>query len=176
MSGNGCGASQDNKESSSGSEYQESELENDASSDGNADAPNCCQRKGIDPDNDILYNGDDALVERSAKAKQTKDSDGLTDSVLQKSKQPYKERSACVKDLEGNNVALLLHFYQSGWTPKRKECKVLLQPGKVRMDALPQQNGKHQKMCIGMLLGRQWISMACVEQPSPNKPKAANKK
>eukprot|EP00957_Ditylum_brightwellii_P074364 5649899-Ditylum_brightwellii.AAC.1 len=123
MSNDGCSASQDNKESSSGPEYWESKSENDASSNDNADAPNCSQRKGIDPDNDTLYNDEDALVERSTKAKQAKDPDGLTDSVLQKSKQPYKESSACVKDSEGDHVASLLRFYQSGWTPKRKEHK-----------------------------------------------------
>eukprot|EP00957_Ditylum_brightwellii_P066671 5059784-Ditylum_brightwellii.AAC.1 len=125
MSNNRCSASQDNKESSSGSEYRESKLENDTSSNDNADVP----RKGIDPDNDILHNGEDASVERSAKARQAKDPDGLTDSALQKSKQPNDKSSTCVKDPEGNHVASLLHFYQSGWTLKWKEHKVLLQPG-----------------------------------------------
>eukprot|EP00957_Ditylum_brightwellii_P016094 1211862-Ditylum_brightwellii.AAC.1 len=79
--------------------------------------------KGIDPDNDISYNGEDALVKSSAKARQAKDPDGLTGSAPQESKQPNNKSSACVKDPEGNNVALSLRFYQSGWTPKRKERK-----------------------------------------------------
>eukprot|EP00957_Ditylum_brightwellii_P047952 3641670-Ditylum_brightwellii.AAC.1 len=70
MSNNGCSASQYNKENSSGSEYQESKLENDKSSNDNADAPNCSQRKGMYPDNDILYHGEDTSVEASAKARQ----------------------------------------------------------------------------------------------------------
>eukprot|EP00957_Ditylum_brightwellii_P155012 11798696-Ditylum_brightwellii.AAC.1 len=79
MSNDGCSGSQDDKESSSGYEYWESESANDTSSNNNADAP----RKGIDPDDDISYNGEDALVERSAKARQAKDPDGLTGSALQ---------------------------------------------------------------------------------------------
>eukprot|EP00957_Ditylum_brightwellii_P130444 9950927-Ditylum_brightwellii.AAC.1 len=68
------------------------------------------------------------------KAKQAKEPNELTESVLQKSKQPYEECSVSVKDPEGNHVASSLQFYQSGWTPKRKERKKLLQPGKAFMD------------------------------------------